>query len=181
MRKFANALLIAVALPMGALAQSQSARAASTAPDPSIAALRSNWQGVIDNITAAATELTEAEYAYRPVATVRTLGELIGHIAGSQNLMCAAALGEPQPAEDAVERAAKTKAALVEALRKSNEYCARAYAISGASAGVATELFGSPSTRVGALALNAVHDGEHYGNIITYYRMMGKVPPSSRR
>ena len=40
---------------------------------------------------------------------------------------------------------------------------------------------GPPPTRAGALAPNAVHDGEHYGNIITYMRMKGMVPPSSRR
>ena len=181
MRNIVQVLLISATLPMAASAQSQPASASRPAPDPSLAALRDNWQQVIDNITAAATELTEAEYAYRPVATVRTFGELIGHIAGSQNLMCAAALGEPQPAEDAVESTAKTKSALVAALKASNTYCAKAYAITPASAAIATELFGSPNTRAGALALNAVHDGEHYGNIITYMRMMGKVPPSSRR
>ena len=173
-------LIPALALALAAqLASALPARA--QAADASIAALRSNWHSVIENITAAATELTESEYAYRPVATVRTFGELIGHIAGAQNLMCAAALGDPQPAEDAVERAAKTKAALVAALKASTEYCAKAYAIGAATGAMTAELFGQPSTRVGALALNAVHDGEHYGNIITYLRMMGKVPPSSRR
>jgi uncharacterized damage-inducible protein DinB len=181
MRRLLLALTVVAVLPLAAAAQSQPASAPRSAADPSIAALRDNWKQVSDFITAAATELTEAEYAYRPVATVRTFGELIGHVAGAQNMMCAAALGEPQPAEDAVESTAKTKAALVAALRASNAYCARAYAITAASAGIATELFGSPTTRAGALALNAVHDGEHYGNIITYMRMMGKVPPSSRR
>ena len=33
----------------------------------------------------------------------------------------------------------------------------------------------------GALALNATHDGEHYGNLITYLRIKGRVPPSSQR
>jgi uncharacterized damage-inducible protein DinB len=181
MRTVVRTLLLSAALPLAAAAQSQPASASRSAPDPSIAALRDNWKQVSDFIAMAATELTEAEYAYRPVATVRTFGELIGHVAGAQNMMCAAALGEPQPAEDAVESTAKTKAALVAALQASNAYCAKAYAITAASAGIATELFGSPTTRAGALALNAVHDGEHYGNIITYMRMMGKVPPSSRR
>ncbi|MDH5235110.1 MAG: DinB family protein [Gemmatimonadota bacterium] len=181
MRIITHVLLLAAALPLAAVAQAQPAPAARPASDPSIAALRTNWQQVIENVTAAAEELTEAEYAYRPVATVRTFGELIGHIAGSQDLMCAAALGEPQPAEDAVESSARTKAALVAALKASTDHCAKAYAITAAQAAIATEMFGSPTTRAGALALNAVHDGEHYGNIITYMRMMGKVPPSSRR
>jgi uncharacterized damage-inducible protein DinB len=90
-------------------------------------------------------------------------------------------LGDPQPAEDAVEKAATTKAALVQALRASTAYCARAYAIGAATLGRPIQLFGQRYTRAGALALNAVHDGEHYGNIVTYLRMKGMVPPSSRR
>ena len=95
--------------------------------------------------------------------------------------MCAAALGDKQPAEDAVEKAATSKAALVTALKASTAYCEKAYAISAASAGAPVEMFGDKSTKVGALALNAVHDGEHYGNIVTYMRMKGMVPPSSKR
>lgn len=168
----ACATVLALATPSHGRAQ---------AMDPGIAALKSNWEGVIRNITIAAEELSEEDYAYKPVASVRSFGELIGHIAGSQFLICATALGDPQPAEDAVERSAKTKAALVKALKESTAYCAKAYAIPASAAGASVTLFGSPSTKVGALALNAVHDGEHYGNIITYMRMKGMVPPSSRR
>ena len=35
-------------------------------------------------------------------------------------------------------------------------------------------------TRFHALSLNAVHNGEHYGNIVTYLRINGMVPPSSQ-
>jgi hypothetical protein len=28
---------------------------------------------------------------------------------------------------------------------------------------------------------NAAHDWEHYGNIVTYLRIKGMVPPSSQR
>jgi hypothetical protein len=43
-----------------------------------------------------------------------------------------------------------------------------------------TELFGMKGTRLWALAFNVTHDGEHYGNLVTYFRMKGMVPPSSR-
>jgi uncharacterized damage-inducible protein DinB len=170
--------LVAALVVAPRLATAQDSRERS---DPGLAAMKANWKQVIGFITASAEELSETDYAYRPVATVRTFGELIGHVAGSQNMICAAALGDKQPAEDAVEKAAKTKAALVKALKESNAYCEKAYAISASQAGMSVELFGAPSTRAGALALNAVHDGEHYGNIITYMRMKGMVPPSSRR
>ncbi|MBI3790461.1 MAG: DinB family protein [Gemmatimonadetes bacterium] len=146
-----------------------------------MAGLRAQWSGVASNVLAAAKELTEAEYAYRPVKGVRSFGELVGHVAGTQNMICAAVLGDKVPAEDAVEKGAKTKAALVAALEASNAYCAKAYAIAGAKLSEKVDMFGEKDTKVGALALNAVHTGEHYGNIVTYMRMQGKVPPSSKK
>ena len=178
MKRFLITAVLCATIPAGAMAQTAMT---GNGADASIAALRSNWLQAVGNITKAAEELSEADYAYRPVATVRTFGEIVGHVAGSQYLMCAAALGDKQPAEDAVEKVAKTKAAILKALHESVEYCTKAYAITAATAGLSTQLFGETSTRVGALTLNAVHDGEHYGNIVTYMRMKGMVPPSSRR
>ena len=155
----------------------------ATAQAPGNAAMdgiRDQWKGMIANITAAAEELTDAEYAYKPIATVRTFGELIGHVAGTQNLICAAVLGDKQPAEDAIEKSAKTKAALVAALKASTAYCAKAYAISAAAMTAQVDMFGDKSSKIAALTLNAVHDGEHYGNSVTYMRMQGKIPPSSK-
>ncbi|MGE3618513.1 MAG: DinB family protein [Gemmatimonadales bacterium] len=169
-----------VSFVVAVLVSVPAARAQQPAAEP-MAALRGQWQTVSANLVAAAEELTEAEYAFRPVATVRTFGEIIGHVAGSQDMFCALALGETPPAEDAVESAVKTKAGLVAALKASNAHCARAYAIAAARLGDAIQMFGASSTKADALALNAVHDGEHYGNVVTYMRMQGKVPPSSKR
>ena len=176
-RRVLMSMALGAVLPLTA-----SAQAAGAAPpaDPAMAAIRAQWMSAINYITRAAEEMTEADYAFKPVPTVRSFGELIGHVAGSQHMICAAALGEPQPAEDAVEKSAKTKAALLTALKESTEHCKKAYAISAATGAMPVTLFGGKNTKVGALALNAVHDGEHYGNIVTYMRMKGLVPPSSK-
>lgn len=177
-----TSLVLAAALPAAVLAQQPAAPPRAAPPaDAGVAALRTNWQQVTANIAAAAAEFSEADYAYRPVATVRTVGQLVGHVAGSQLMICAAALGDPVPAEDAVEKAATTRAALVRALKESTTYCARAYAQTDAAVGRPAQLFGQAMPRMGALALNAVHNAEHYGNLVTYMRMKGMVPPSSRR
>jgi uncharacterized damage-inducible protein DinB len=173
------AVLALAALPVIAGAQQQQAR-----PDPAsaaVAALRTNWQQTVGYVQSAAEELSEADYAFKPVDGVRTFGQLVGHVAGSQYMICAAAVGDPPRAEDAVERTATTKAALVQALKESTAYCARAYAQTDAAAAASTSLFGQSMSRLGALTLNAVHDGEHYGNIVTYMRIKGMVPPSSKR
>ena len=156
------------------------ARAQAAATD-ALSAVRDQWKGASGNVLAAAEELTEAEYAYRPGKGVRSFGELVGHVAGTQNMICAAVLGDKPPAEDAIEKSATTKAALVAAMKASNAYCAKAYAIDAAAMSAKVDLFGDKYTKIGALTLNAVHDGEHYGNIVTYMRMQGKVPPSSKR
>ena len=174
------AIALIAATSTSALAQQPAGQPASSAA-LGVSALRANWQQTVGYMRQAAEELSEADYGYRPVATVRTFGQIIGHVAGSQFMMCAAALGEPVPAEDAVEKAATTKAALVKALKESTDYCARAYGQTDAAMAAPAQLFGQTAPRLQWLALNAVHDGEHYGNIVTYMRMKGMVPPSSRR
>ena len=163
------ALLLLVATPLAAQTGSHAA-----------GAIREVGMSTIGYITTTAEEMPEAKYAFRPVAGVRSFGELIGHIAGTQHLLCAAILGEPVPAEDAVEKSATTKAALVAALKESTAHCAKAHTISDAAGNEEISVFGQRHTKLWALTMNAVHNGEHYGNIVTYLRMNGMVPPSSR-
>ncbi len=173
--------LLIVRLIPALVALSIVAHTSSAQTVDALAEARAQWKSQIVNITKAAEELTDAEYAYKPVKTVRSFGDLVGHVAGTQDMICAAVLGEKQPAEDAIEKSAKTKAALVAALKASTAHCDKAYAIPASQLGAMIDMFGDKSTKFGALTLNAVHDGEHYGNIVTYMRMQGKVPPSSKK
>lgn len=164
-------------------ASTTAAGAAATAVGASataVGALKTEWQTISGYISKAAEQIPEADYAFRPVAGVRSFGELIGHLAGAQYLICAAALGEPSKNEDEFEKQKLGKAALVAAFKASNEYCARAYAQADAGIFAMTKLFGGERTRLAALVTNTTHDGEHYGNIVTYMRIKGMVPPSSR-
>jgi uncharacterized damage-inducible protein DinB len=145
-----------------------------------VADTRALWADAIHNVVESAKDMPEAKYGYRPIVGVRTFGELIGHVAGTQDMLCTAALGQKPPAEDAVEKTAKTKAALVAALEKSTKSCEAAYAQSDAAAAAKVDVFGAQHSRLYALILNAMHDDEHYGNLVTYLRMNGMVPPSSK-
>ena len=111
---------------------------------------------------------------------VRSFAQLIGHLAGGQFLICSAALGETSKSAENEFEKKTSKAELTAAFRASNEYCARAYAQPDAAGSIPTKLFGADATRFAALLRNAVHDGEHYGNIVTYLRLKGMVPPSSQ-
>lgn len=158
---------------------------AQTTNDPpptnfAVAATGNAWRSVTNYLQKAAEQFPDSVYDFKPTPEVRSFGELIGHVAGSQQMFCAAALGEPQPEEDAVEKSAKSKAALVDALKKSSEYCMRAYAQTDQQAQGKTKMFGQEMSRLDVLVMNANHDNEHYGNVVTYMRLKGLVPPSSQ-
>ncbi len=135
----------------------------------------------IGYITTAAEQMPESLYAYKPVPTVRSFGQLIGHVAGSQHMFCAAALGEKPSAEGDVEKTVTTKTALIAALKASTEYCQKAYAMHDADAMKRQfKMFGMDVNGMWAVLENTAHDNEHYGNMVTYIRMLGMVPPSSQ-
>ena len=155
--------------------------AAAQSPLSATGEARALWKSVIGNLNQAATEISESMYSYRPTPDVRSFGELFAHVAGSQKMYCAMALGDKAPGEADVEKTAKTKAAIVAALKESNDYCERAYSQTDDNVRAPVDIFGQQHPRFYALIANAAHDGEHYGNIVTYMRLNKLVPPSSRR
>ena len=148
--------------------------------NPNMANAAALFKAVSGYIAEAANDMSEAQYAFKPTPDVRSFGELIGHVAGSQKMFCAMVLGDAAPAEDAIEKSAKTKAALVAALKESTAYCAKAYQMSDAATAAMIDVFGEKRSKMFALLDNVTHDNEHYGNIVTYMRMNKLVPPSSK-
>jgi uncharacterized damage-inducible protein DinB len=153
----------------------------SGSADYAVGTTRSFWQVQSGYITQAAEDMPEAKYSYKPTPDVRTFGELVAHVAGSQYMLCAAAIGDSARAEDAIEKSKKSKADLVAAMRASNDYCARAYQQTDDASAGTVKIFGQERTRLYVLMQNTTHDAEHYGNIVTYLRLNGMVPPSSKR
>ncbi|HEU4827939.1 MAG TPA: DinB family protein [Gemmatimonadales bacterium] len=171
-------ILPAVMLSLAATGlQAQTAAPTSSA----VGTVEGIWGQLTTWITMAAEEAPDSVYAFRPTPEVRTFGQLVAHVAGAQHLICGAAMNEDGGAENQIEEKNLSKAEIVAALKKSTEYCRKAYAQTDAAAQGATRLFGQEQTRLHALTLNATHNGEHYGNMVTYLRINGIVPPSSRR
>jgi uncharacterized damage-inducible protein DinB len=112
-----------------------------------------------------AAELVPADrYAYRPAPTVRTVAQLIGHIADAYNYYCGRAAARNVQWTDAIEKGSADKASLAVKLRQAMDACAATYAAGGA---------------IAPLMENIAHTSLHYGNIITYMRLLGLTPPSS--
>jgi uncharacterized damage-inducible protein DinB len=158
----------------------QSAENAGSTANPAVNTNRMVWDVFTKYITAVAEETPESTYAFRPAPEVRNLGQIIGHVANAQYLFCSTALGESGPKQD-IEKTRTRKPDLVNALKESTKYCTRAYGQTDRAAQQSVKLFGEQRTRLFALGLNAAHNAEHYGNLVTYLRMNGIVPPSSRQ
>ena len=127
------------------------------------AALRHGFDEVNGWVARAAEMVPAERYGYRPVATVRSFGQQIAHIADSYNYYCARAAGRAVEWSDAIEQGVTDKATLVQRLRQAAAVCTAAH----------------ESGQAQQLMANIAHTNLHYGNLITYLRMMGLVPPSS--
>lgn len=153
--------------------------------DPVSDAIRNAWAGAKRNISESADLMGEDGYRFRPVETVRTFGQILAHVAGANYVFCAAAKGEKSPfSEDHFEKTAKTRAEILKALSDSLAYCDAVYAsLTDTKAGESVPSPFGPGkmTRAAALIGNTGHLQEHYGNLVTYFRINGIVPPSSRR
>ena len=124
--------------------------------------------------------MPDANYSFKPTPEVRSFGELIGHVANANFAICATAKGEKSPATQDFEKTTE-KAALVKAIKDAFAYCDPVYQMADADLSAAAELFGMKMSRLGFAFMNVTHNNEHYGNLVTYFRLKGMVPPSSQR
>ena len=169
--------ILVMAMPVLVLAQP------APAANPITQALRSAWTSAKTNVRRSADVMPEAKYGFKPVDSVRGFGAILAHVAGASYEFCAAAKGEKTPhAEDEFEKSAKTKAEIVKALDGAIAYCDEVYkGLDDAKAAqMVAGAFGGPQdSRAANLIGNTTHFQEHYGNIVTYLRINGLVPPSS--
>jgi len=160
-------------------------QAQTAAANPVSSSIRGDWKTIETYIKQSADLMEEANYSFKPVDSVRTFGAILAHVTGANYLYCAAAKGEKSPhAEQDFEKTLTAKADIVKALNESLAYCDTAYtaATDASIAQMGNAAFGSgQSTRASALIGNIGHLSEHYGNLVTYFRIKGIVPPSSRR
>ena len=153
--------------------------------DPLAAALKRQFDGVSRNVKEAAEKMPEDKFSYQATKEVRTFGAFVGHVANSQFAGCARAKGVDNPNKQDFEKVTG-KSALVKAITDSNEFCASALAgasdkwlLETVTQGQAPNQVQVP--RAAIFAGNTSHSNEHYGNIVTYMRLNGLVPPSTER
>ena len=149
--------------------------------NPMTDAMKAQFAIVKADLTKTAEQVTEENYAFKPTPDVRNLGALIGHVADASYYFCSTASGAANPMKGtSVEKTKTSKADLQKALNDALAFCdAQLNAMTDAKGAEMVDFFGGKQPRLAVFAFNTAHDFEHYGNLVTYMRLKGLVPPSS--
>jgi uncharacterized damage-inducible protein DinB len=180
-------LVFGVVLAIMAGTTSTAEQAASAPANPLSAGAKRTFSIIENYITKAAAKMPEEHYGFKPTPDVRSFGQLIGHIADANYGFCSTVAGEKPPAggfdgANSIEKTKTSKADLQKALAASFEYCDKIHSgITDAAAATMIKLFGNDLPKLSVIEFNTHHDFEHYGNIVTYMRLKGVVPPSSEQ
>jgi uncharacterized damage-inducible protein DinB len=176
-RRLYLAIAALATAPVAVLAQETPA-----APVNPISASEKGVYGFVSRVVVGAAEkMPEENYAFKPTPEVRSFGQLVGHAADAQYMFCSVATGEPNSMKD-IEKTKTSKADLVAALKDAVAYCDKAYAsMTDAQGSQMVKFMNLTLAKLTVLSLNTAHTDEHYGNMVTYLRLKGIVPPSSEK
>lgn len=154
--------------------------AAQPPTDPIALVIQRQFEGPLRLVFEATEQMPDEDFSFRPTPEVRSFGEVVGHIVSSAFEYCSASLGQPVPEADADLRANPTKPDLLAGLSAAKNYCDEAYSVTDAQLAEPVPQRGV-GVRAQALIFNASHTHNHYGNLVTYMRLKGMVPPSTAR
>ena len=186
-KKLVSVFVALMAVPVALLGQEKpaapSAPAAQSGPpaNPITASERGFYSFVSTAVVGAAQKMPEENYSFKPTPEVRTFGQLVGHVADASYMFCSQAIGEANPAKD-IEKTKTSKADLVAALKDGVAYCNKAFdSMTDAKGSEMVKLFNFNLAKLTVLSINTAHTDEHYGNMVTYLRLKGIVPPTSEK
>lgn len=159
------------------------AQASAAAPANPISTSEKNIYAMLSagTVVAAAKKMPEEYYSFKPTPDVRSFGQLVGHVADSQYYFCSMVAGETSPVSG-IEKTKTTKADLVAALNEAVGYCNKVYGgMTDAKGSEMTKMMNFDMAKLTVLSANTAHTYEHYGNMVTYMRLKGIVPPSTEK
>ena len=148
------------------------AQAQKQAPTPA-QSIRGNFTSINRQLLEMAKDFPEDKYDFRPSKEVRSFGEVILHIMAGNTYAAKVGRGEKADweAEEVNPKLYKGKAEIVAAFQKSVDDA------TASLKAIPPEQF----TKSLAPWVSVIeHAGEHYGQLVVYYRLNGIVPPASR-
>jgi uncharacterized damage-inducible protein DinB len=184
-RKLSFLFGILAAVPVAIFAQGSTpppAQPPAVTPANPISASQSKMYTMLSGIVVAAAEkMPEENYSFKPTPDVRSFGQLVGHLADAQYFFCSSVAGEAKAGGE-VEKTKTSKADLVAALKDAVAYCTKTYAsMTDAKGSEMMKFMNFDFAKLTTLSANTAHDYEHYGNMVTYMRLKGIVPPTSEK
>jgi uncharacterized damage-inducible protein DinB len=157
------------------------------APKPAVSpsqALLDAWNDVGRKLIAMAEDFPEDKYDFKPTPAQRSFAEQLLHAAGANYFFTNPATGKKMPAgEDPKRSDYKDKAAIVAFVKQSFADGAAAIKAKGDKglSDLLVDPFANQQVRTSDMAWGLLeHSGEHYGQLVGYYRTAGLVPPESR-
>ena len=172
-----------MALPVVLLSQ-QAPQAAPAAPpaNPITASERGFYSFVSNAVLGAAQKMPEENYSFKPTPEVRSFGQLVGHVADANYMFCSLASGEANPSKGSIEKTTTSKAELVAALKDAVAFCNKAFdGMTDTKGSEMVQFHAFHLAKLTLFSLNTAHTDEHYGNMVTYLRLKGIVPPTSEQ
>ena len=156
------------------------APALARAQNPMMASIKAQHDMAKGYVLKTAEVIPENLYSFKATPDVRSIAQLIGHIADATTSICGTAGGATATPPGA-EKSMTTKAQLSKALADAFAACDKVIAgMTDAQAIETTKFFvGGQSPRGMIIAFNTAHTFEHYGNLVTYMRLNKIVPPST--
>jgi uncharacterized damage-inducible protein DinB len=186
MKKRIVSLLLAAGI-LAAQAVAQDTMKKDATPKPAAGpsqVLLENWNDIGRKLIAMAEDFPEDKYDFKPAPAQRSFAEQLLHAANSNYFFTNPVMGLKPPAgEDPKRDQYKTKAAVVEFVKKAFADGAAAIKQKGDTGmnDLIVDPFANQQTRVSDMAWGLLeHSGEHYGQLVVYYRVAGLVPPESR-
>jgi hypothetical protein len=132
-----------------------------------------NWNEIGNKLVKLAEDFPEAKFDYKPVDEVRTFADVLRHVAFWNQWVTKTARGEKPDgsANELSKTDFDTKAKVVAALRSS---------VADGAAELKNQAATPGAREAGLWTSFIAHSGEHYGQLVVYYRLNGLVPPASR-
>jgi len=179
-----STLLFAASLFVAAAGAQAPTNAAPKPPDSPSKVLLDSWNDIGRKLIAMAEDMPEDKYDFKPNPAERTFAEQLLHAAGANYYFTYPAKGlEPPKGGDPKRADYKTKASVVDFVKKSFADGAALISSKGDSGlgDLLTDPFSKNQARFSDFAWGFIeHSGEHYGQLVVYYRVAGLVPPESR-
>lgn len=154
----------------------------AAAQAPVAAAFRDFAATEAKNLLAAANDIPEAKYGYKPTPAQMSVGDIVQHLNQGNDFLCGAIAGTKAPAR-AKLTAASSKKELVALLEDTFEFCTKSLAaVDDSKLTEELPMFGGRKmSRAAVMTLTTGDWADHYSQLAIYMRLNGMIPPSAKK